>query len=71
VFLTPQVLFDAGELADLEAAYRQYRAFEEFRTELERFGSVVAYEVGPGDRLATLLSSTHARTASRRPGGAT
>lgn len=64
VFLTPQVLFDTSELGNLEAAYRRYREFEQFRTELERFGSVIAYEVGPGDRLASLLSSHRQRATT-------
>jgi len=58
VFLSPQVLFEATGLVDLEAAYRRYRDFEEFRAELDRIGGVTAYEVGPGDRLARLLSSS-------------
>jgi len=58
VFLSPQVLFETTELVDLEAAYRHYRDFEEFRTELHRIGGVTAYEVGPGDRLTRLLSSS-------------
>lgn len=56
VFLTPQVLFDNTELTDIEAAYRRYRDFETFRQDLERHNGVVAYEVGPRERLATLLS---------------
>jgi len=66
VFLTPQVLFDAGELSDIDRAYSRYYDFEQFRTELEEFGPVVAYEVGPGDRLARLLSARRKDTASRR-----
>jgi hypothetical protein len=62
-------LFEAGELADLETAYGRYREFEAFRTELERLGPVVAYEVGPGDRLSTLLSSGASGTATRATGG--
>ena len=66
VFLTPQVLFNAGELSDIDRAYSRYYDFEQFRTELEEFGPVVAYEVGPGDRLARLLSARRKDTASRR-----
>jgi len=43
--------------------------FEAFRTELERLGPVIAYEVGPGDRLSTLLSSGASGTATRATGG--
>ena len=65
VFLTPQILFESGELSDIEHAYDGYREFETFRAGLERLGSVVAYEVGPGDRLAAVLDSRSADTASR------
>lgn len=66
VFLTPQVLFEASSVVDLEAAYRRYREFEEFRSELDRIGAVSAYEVGPGDQLARLLSSKESQQAGRR-----
>ncbi len=63
VFLTPQVLFDTTGLGSLETAYSRYHEFEQFRTDLKRFSSVVAYEVGPGDRLATLLSTQRSKTS--------
>jgi uncharacterized protein (DUF58 family) len=66
VFLTPQALFETGALSDIERAYNQYREFEAFRTELEALGSVVAYEVGPDDRLAALLERHSAGTVARQ-----
>lgn len=56
VFLTPSVLFDSDELADLETAYDRYQDFEKFRRQLTRLDRVSAFEVGPGDRLDAVLS---------------
>ena len=66
VFITPTVLFDTDGLGDLEAAYHRYRSFEQFRAELEQNNHVVAYEVGPSDRLANLLASQHPQGGSER-----
>jgi hypothetical protein len=66
VFITPTVLFDTDGLGDLEAAYHRYRSFEQFRAELEQNNRVVAYEVGPSDRLANLLASQHPQGGSER-----
>ncbi|WP_226010829.1 DUF58 domain-containing protein [Halomicrobium salinisoli] len=60
VFLTPTALFD-GDLADVEAVYDRYVAFEEFRRELAAMDGVEAYEVGPGDRLTTVLRAGRTR----------
>jgi len=57
VFLTPSILFEADGLADLDAAYDEYVAFEEFRRELSRIKGVSALEVGPGDRLEAVLAA--------------
>jgi len=57
VFLTPHVLFEPGGLSDIERAYERYRTFEDLRCELDRLPSVAAYEVGPGDRFATVLGA--------------
>jgi len=57
VFLTPEVLFEPSGLGDIDQLYDRYEEFEAFRTQLERLGSVVAYEVAPGDRLAAVLSA--------------
>jgi uncharacterized protein (DUF58 family) len=57
VLLTPSVLYEPGGLSDLEAAYRRYLDFEEFRRSLARLERVQAYEVGPGDRLGALLAA--------------
>jgi len=65
LFLTPTVLFEPGGLTDLEAAYDRYLDFERFRKELDRLDGVTALEVGPRDRITSVLA-----TASRRRGGA-
>jgi uncharacterized protein (DUF58 family) len=57
VFIAPRVLFEAGGLSDLETAYKEYLAFEEFRRELARLDRVFAFEVAPDDRLGAVLSS--------------
>jgi hypothetical protein len=67
VFLTPTVLFAPGELADLEHAYARYREFEIFRRDLARLERVSAFEVGPGDRLDTILSTGRQRRRSTPP----
>jgi uncharacterized protein (DUF58 family) len=57
VFLTPSVLYQAESLTDIETAYHQYTGFESFRNELDSLRGVSAYEVCPGDRLATVLAA--------------
>jgi len=57
VFLLPSVLFEPGGLDDLDAAYASYVEFEEFRRELASLRDVSAFEVGPADRLSTVLGS--------------
>jgi hypothetical protein len=61
VFLTPRALFDNYALADLEATYDQYLAFEEFRRELDRAPRTRAFEVGPGDRIDAVLNAATVR----------
>ena len=61
VFLAPTVLHEPGGLADVERAYERYVAFERFRRELSRMERVTAFEVGPGDRLATVLEAGRSR----------
>lgn len=61
VLLTPTVLFEAGGLGDLETAYDRYVEFEEFRRELARIDGVTALEVGPGDRLESVLAAGQTR----------
>jgi uncharacterized protein (DUF58 family) len=58
VFMTPTVLFEPGGLADLETAYDRYTDFESFRQGLARLDQVSAFEVAPGERLATLKTAT-------------
>lgn len=69
VLLAPTVLYEPGGLADVERAYERYVDFEELRRELARLDGVTALEVGPGDRLATVLSAGRDRSAQRRVGG--
>lgn len=57
VFLAPTVLYERGGLADLEQAYDRYVEFEEFRRDLAGLEGVTALEVGPGDRLTTVLAA--------------
>ena len=73
VLLAPQVLFERGGLADLEAAYDRYRDFEDFRRELGALDRVTAFEVAPGDRLEAVLKTRRYRdrTPSPQPEGAT
>lgn len=51
VFLAPSVLYDSEETG----AYDRYHEFEEFRRSLARLDRVSAFEVGPDDRLETIL----------------
>lgn len=55
--LAPRILFEPGGFADIEDAYASYLDFESFRRNLDVLDRVTALEVGPGDRLAALLSS--------------
>jgi len=66
VFLTPSVLFGERNLTDFESAYERYVAFEEFRRELARLERVSTFEVGPGDRLDSVLAAGRDRRRSRR-----
>ncbi|WP_255170529.1 DUF58 domain-containing protein [Natrononativus amylolyticus] len=68
VLLAPSVLYEPGELADLEGAYDRYLAFEERRRELARLPRVTALEVGPGDRLSTVLTAGRDRRLQRAGG---
>lgn len=62
VYLTPSVLFEYDGIAGVETAYRRYLGFERFRRRLSRLDRVTAVEVGPGDRVETIL----ARETNRR-----
>lgn len=57
VFLAPSVLFESGGLSDVAGAYDRYLEFEEFRRQLARMNHVTVFEMGPGDRLETILTS--------------
>ena len=64
--MTPEVLFERAELADIETAYDRYLDFEEFRQELEQHSAVAAYEVGPSERIETVLASRGRQDAGRQ-----
>ncbi|WP_408959701.1 DUF58 domain-containing protein [Natrinema sp. 74] len=61
VFLAPTVLYEPGGIDDLEQAYERYLAFEELRRDLNRLERVRAFEVTPGDRLASVLEAGRER----------
>jgi len=65
VFLTPSSLYEPGTLDDLEDAYRRYTEFESFRRDLTSLTRVSAFEVGPSDRLATILAAGSKRRQQR------
>ena len=65
VFLTPTVLFEPDERADLESAYERYLEFEEFRRELDRLEGVTALEVTPSDKLRSVLAVGPNRRSER------
>lgn len=65
-FLAPTALFEPGALADAEATYGRYVAFERVRRDLDRLDRVRALEVAPGDRLASVLAAGRDRTRGER-----
>jgi hypothetical protein len=67
VFLAPTVLFESLDPDELEAAYERYRSFEELRKRLEQYQRVTAFEVGPRDRLTTILTSNPASSSTAHP----
>lgn len=69
VLLAPSVLYEAGGLTDVDRAYEWYVEFEDLRRELARLEGVTALEVGPGDRLSTVLAAGRGRTARGPAGG--
>lgn len=69
VFLTPSVLFDADAVDAVDAAYEEYVDFEAFRRELASYPEVWAFEVGPGDRLSSVLAAGETRERTAQAGG--
>ena len=67
--LTPTVLFYRDDAADVEATYDQYVDFERFRREMARLDRVSVFEVGPGDRLESLLARGRSRRGATGAGG--
>lgn len=57
VFLAPSVLFESRGLSDVDEAYERYLEFEEFRRQLAQLDRVSAFEIGPDDRIDTVLTS--------------
>jgi uncharacterized protein (DUF58 family) len=57
VYLTPSALFTEASVRDLDDAYRRYTEFESFRRDLTALQRVSAFEVGPRDQLARVLSA--------------
>ena len=55
-FVAPGVLFKRMQTGEYETAYQTFVDFEEFRRKLERIPRTTAYEVGPNDRLHTILA---------------
>ncbi|NUB91472.1 DUF58 domain-containing protein [Haloterrigena sp. SYSU A121-1] len=66
VLLAPTVLYEPDGLADVEDAYDRYVEFEDLRRDLARMSRVTALEVGPQDRLSTVLSDGRARPRGER-----
>ncbi|WP_080510454.1 DUF58 domain-containing protein [Halorubrum coriense] len=60
VFLMPHCLFEPPALSKLDELYDHYRAFEEFRRELERHPRVSAFEVAPESRIQRVLAHRQA-----------
>ncbi|WP_207589680.1 DUF58 domain-containing protein [Halomontanus rarus] len=65
LLLTPTVLYERGGLGDIERAYERYVEFEDFRRRLSRMDRVNALEIGPSDRLASVLSAGRQRGVSQ------
>lgn len=65
VYLTPTVLFEPAGLTDMDEAYTRYTEFETFRRHLADLDRVSAFEVAPGDRLATLQAGAPSNISAR------
>jgi uncharacterized protein (DUF58 family) len=65
-FITPSVLYDSRTLAEIDDAYRRYTEFEAFRRQLAAVSRVSAYEVGPTDRLTTVLAAGKAERRAKQ-----
>lgn len=65
VFITPSALFTDDSIRDVDAAYRRYTQFEQFRRDLTSLPRVKAFEVGPADQLARILTAGRAQRDRR------
>lgn len=61
VFLAPALLYERDSATPLTAAFDRYVEFEEFRRELTALEGVTAFEVGPHERLSSLLAASESR----------
>ncbi|MDJ1434304.1 DUF58 domain-containing protein [Halostagnicola sp. A-GB9-2] len=57
VLLAPTILFESGALVDAESAYDTYLSFETLRRNIDQLDGVSAFEIGPGDRLTSVLTA--------------
>lgn len=60
-FVLPSVLISSTGLTDVAAAYQEYLDFEEFRQQLAAIPYATAYEVGPQDKLETVIQANQPR----------
>ena len=61
VFLAPSVLYREPSISSLDDAFDEYVTFETLRRSLAHIEGVTAFEVGPRDRLGTVLDSGQTR----------
>ncbi|ARS91777.1 hypothetical protein B1756_09585 [Natrarchaeobaculum aegyptiacum] len=66
VVIAASVLYETDNLTELESAFDRYVAFEQVRRDLSRLDGVTALEVGPGDRLSTVLGAGRQGHRQRR-----
>lgn len=66
VIIAPTALYETDHLTELESAFDRYVAFEQLRRDLSRLDGVTALEVGPGDRLSTVLGAGRQEHRQRR-----
>jgi uncharacterized protein (DUF58 family) len=67
--LAPDALYGSEGATDLDAAYRRYADFEDFRRDLASLDRVRALEVAPGDRVAAVLAAGREQRSRRRASG--
>ncbi|MFP8891051.1 DUF58 domain-containing protein [Natrialbaceae archaeon A-CW2] len=65
LLLTPSPLFESDGLTGIERTYDRYRTFESHRRDLASMDRVSALEVGPSDRLSSILAAGTRREVAR------